>query len=115
MKNAVTERSTVVAAKHQVSSDLGEEVAILDFGAGIYYGLNEAGARIWELVQEPRTVGEIQAVILDEHEIDPVSGERDVLALLQQLADNRLVRSGIRLLRMFLRLTTTEQRPLIKA
>jgi hypothetical protein len=91
MKNTVTERSTVVAAKHQVSSDLGEEVAILELGAGMYYGLNEVGARIWELVQEPRTVGEIQAVILDEYEVAPASGKRDVLALLQQLADSRLV------------------------
>jgi hypothetical protein len=91
MKNTVTERSTVVAAKHQVSSDLGEEVAILELGAGMYYGLNEVGARLWELVQEPRTVGEIQAVILDEYEVAPASGKRDVLALLQQLADSRLV------------------------
>ncbi len=91
MKNTVTERSTVVAAKHQVSSDLGEEVAIPDLGAGMYYGLNEVGARIWELVQEPRKVEEIQAVILDEYEVAPASGKRDVLALLQQLADNRLV------------------------
>ncbi len=91
MKNAVTERSTVVVAENQVSSDLGKEVAILDLGAGMYYGLNEVGARIWELVQEPRTVEEIQAVILDEYEVDPASGKRDVLALLQQLADNRLV------------------------
>jgi hypothetical protein len=91
MKNTVTERSTVVAAKHQVSSDLGEEVAILELGAGMYYGLNEVGARLWELVQEPRKVEEIQAVILDEYEVAPASGKRDVLALLQQLADSRLV------------------------
>ncbi len=91
MKNAVTERSTVVVAENQVSSDLGKEVAILNLGAGMYYGLNEVGARIWELVQVPRTVEQIQAVILNEYEVDPVSGKRDVLALLQQLANNGLV------------------------
>lgn len=85
-EKAVTERSIVVAAKHQVSSDLDEEVAILDLGAGMYYGSAAAGGRIWELVQEPRTVEEIQAVILDEYEVDPASGERDVIAQLHREA-----------------------------
>jgi hypothetical protein len=91
MKNPVSERSTVVAVKHQVSSDLGGEVAILDLGAGMYYGLDEVGARIWELVQEPRMVEEIQGFILDEYGVDPATGRRDVLALLQELADKRLI------------------------
>ena len=91
MKNAVSESSTVGAVKHQVSSDLGGEVAILDLGAGMYYGLDEVGARVWELVQEPRRVAEIQAVILYEYEVDPATGKRDVLALLQQLTDKGLV------------------------
>ena len=91
MANEVSERSTIVAVNHQVSSDLGGEVAILDLDAGMYYGLDEVGARIWELAREPRTVAEIQNVILDEYEVDPTSGKRDVLALLQQLADKGLI------------------------
>lgn len=81
----------VVAVNHQVSSDLGGEVAILDLEAGMYYGLEEVGARVWALAQEPRTVQEIQDRIVDEYEVDPASGRRDVLALLQQLADKGLV------------------------
>ena len=81
----------VVAVNHQVSSDLGGEVAILDLEAGMYYGLEEVGARVWALAQEPRTVQEIQDRIVNEYEVDPASGRRDVLALLQQLADKGLV------------------------
>ncbi len=91
MKGVITEHSTVVAAKGQVSSDLGGEVAILNLDAGMYYGLEEVGARIWELVQEPRLVEEIQAAILKEYEVDPARGRHDVLALLQELVDKGLV------------------------
>jgi len=91
MKSVISERSTVMAAKHQVSSDLGGEVAILDLGAGMYYGLDEVGARIWELIQEPRTVREVQDIILEEYDVDPASGKGDVLALLRELADKGLV------------------------
>lgn len=94
MKSVISEGSMVVAVKHQVSSDLGGEVAILDLGAGIYYGLDEVGARIWELIQEPRAVKEVQEVILEEYDVEPADGRRDVLALLQELADKGLVEVG---------------------
>jgi hypothetical protein len=83
--------STVVAAKNQVSSDLGGEVAILDLKAGVYYGLDAVGARIWSLIQEPRTVNEIRDILLEEYEVEPERCERDLLALLQKLADEGLI------------------------
>ena len=83
--------STVVAAKDQVSSDLGGEVAILDLKAGVYYGLDTVGARIWSLIQEPRTVNEIRDILLEEYEVEPERCERDLLVLLQRLADESLI------------------------
>jgi hypothetical protein len=53
---AISVDSTVMTAKDQVSSDLGDEVAILDLKGGTYYGLDAVGARIWNLIQKPRTV-----------------------------------------------------------
>jgi hypothetical protein len=87
----VSGSSTVVAAKDQVSSDLGGEVAILDLKAGVYYGLDAVGARIWSLIQEPRTVNEIRDILLEEYEVEPEHCERDLLALLRRLADEGLV------------------------
>ena len=83
--------STVVAAKDQVSSDLGGEVAILDLKAGVYYGLDAVGARIWSLIQEPRTVNEIRDILLEEYDVEPERCERDLLVLLRRLADEGLV------------------------
>jgi hypothetical protein len=80
-----------VAAKNQVSSDLGGEVAILDLKAGVYYGLDAVGARIWSLIQEPRTVNEIRNILLEEYEVEPERCERDLLVLLQRLANEGLI------------------------
>lgn len=91
MKSMVSVDSTVVAAESQVSSDLGEEVAILDFKAGIYYGLDEVGARVWQLVQEPKKVSEIRNALLEEYEVEPDRCERDLIALLRSLADEELI------------------------
>jgi hypothetical protein len=83
--------STVVSAKDQVSSDLGGEVAILDLKAGVYYGLDAVGARIWSLIQEPRTVNEIRDILLEEYEVEPERCKHDLLVLLQRLATEGLV------------------------
>lgn len=91
MKRTVSRHSTVVATSDQVSSDLKGEVAILDLKAGVYYGLDEVGARIWHLIQEPRTVDQIRDTLLQEYEVEPDRCERDVLALLQRLSDEGLL------------------------
>jgi hypothetical protein len=87
----VDKHSTVVAAKDQVSSDLGGEVAILDLKAGVYYGLDTVGARVWELIQVPRTVGAIRKILVSEYDVESDRCESDLLALLQELADEGLV------------------------
>ena len=91
VKSAVSKHSTVVAAKDQVSSDLGGEVAILDLKAGVYYGLEAVGLRIWDLLQEPRAVSEIRDTILKEYDVEPERCERDLLVLLQSLAAEELI------------------------
>jgi|SRR5215217_95141 len=91
IKKPVLESSRVVATREQVSTDLGGEVAILNLKKGAYYGLEDVGARIWSLLQEPITVGEIRNILVSEYEVEPDRCERDLIALLQRLADEELV------------------------
>jgi Coenzyme PQQ synthesis protein D (PqqD) len=91
MKHDLSEFSTVVAANDQVSSDLGGEVAILNLRAGMYYGLDDVGARVWQLLQEPTVVGDLQATIAQEYEVEPTRASDDVIALLSQMADEGLI------------------------
>ena len=91
MTSVVSRHSTVAATRDQVSSDLGGEVAIMDLKAGTYYGLDAVGARVWELIQEPIGLIEVRDIILEEYEVEPEQCERDMIALLQALADEGLV------------------------
>jgi hypothetical protein len=81
----VTLASTVVVSPHQVSTSLGNEAVILGADAGQYFGLNEVGARIWELVQTPVLVSAICETVCAEYEVAPENCERDVLELLGDL------------------------------
>jgi hypothetical protein len=87
----VTTNSIVVAAQDQVSSDLAGEAVILNLATGMYYGLDDVGARIWGLLQQPCSVNMIRDAIVGEYEVDPDHCERDLLALLQELAAAQLI------------------------
>jgi hypothetical protein len=83
--------SVVVIAQDQLSSDLGGEAAILNLKSGTYYGLNPVGARIWTLIREPRMVQSVLNQLLVEFDVEPDRCERDLIALLGQLAEEGLV------------------------
>ena len=91
MDQAITKETTVVAAKEQVSCDLAGEAAILDMKSGTYYGLNEVGARIWDLIQTPKQVVAVRDALLEEFEVEPERCESDLLNILQDMQNNKLV------------------------
>lgn len=57
----------------------------------MYYGLDAVGARIWSLVQTPRTFHDVRELILAAYEVDTERCERDLLALLESLLNAGLV------------------------
>ncbi|NET30808.1 MAG: lasso peptide biosynthesis PqqD family chaperone [Cyanothece sp. SIO1E1] len=85
------ESSLIVAAPDQLSSDLAGEAVILNMKSGVYYGLNEIGARIWHLIQQPKTIKDVRNTILEEYEVEPEACDRDLLSLLQELESAGLI------------------------
>jgi hypothetical protein len=83
--------TTVVVSKDQVSCDLAGEAAILNVKNGVYYGLNPLGARIWNLIQKPRTLSELRDILLREYEVDVSHLESDLRSLLAELAEHDLI------------------------
>ena len=76
----------------QVSTRLGDEVAILELDQGVYFGLNPTGARIWELLASPVAVKVIHAKIVAEYQVDDETARRDVLAVLERLRAAGLIK-----------------------
>jgi hypothetical protein len=87
----MTETSTAVALKNQVFSNLGEEVVILHLEKGFYYGLNEAGGRVWNFIQSPRYVREIKDMLIGNYDADPLRCEKDLEVLLAELEKEALI------------------------
>jgi Coenzyme PQQ synthesis protein D (PqqD) len=91
MESVISDVSVVVASKDQFSCPLGDDTVILDLKASLYFSLDNVGALVWQLVQEPTSVKELRAAILERYEVEPEVCERDLLALLRELAARDLV------------------------
>jgi Coenzyme PQQ synthesis protein D (PqqD) len=91
MDPALSLGSVVVATTEQVSCPLGEEAAILNLKNSVYYGVDPVGARVWTLLQSPRSVSELRDTILDEYEVAADECERELLELLEKMRVEGLV------------------------
>ncbi|MDQ6699260.1 MAG: PqqD family peptide modification chaperone [Acidobacteriota bacterium] len=80
-----------VAAKQQISCDLSGEAVILNLQSGMYYGLNSVAARVWDLVQQPKTVAQVRDAILAEYDVGEERCERELLAILEEFASRGLI------------------------
>jgi len=87
----ISPSSVIIAAKEPVSSELDGEVVVLNPKLGKYFGLDNVSARIWELIQEPKTVDNVQNIILSEYDIDADRCEQDIVDLFQDMAKNGLI------------------------
>ena len=91
MDARISVHSIVSATPEQVSCPLGEEAAILNLKNTVYYGLNPVGARVWSLLQKPRSVGELRDALLEEYDVEAEQCERDLLGLLEKMRSEGLI------------------------
>jgi hypothetical protein len=81
----------VTIPEQVMARQVGEETVILDLASGTYFGLDPVGARIWQLLTEGRTLGEVCATMLAEYEGTREDIERDVLNLAEELRAKQLI------------------------
>mgnify|MGYP001555885497 FL=1 len=82
----------VTIPEQVMARQVGEETVILDLVSGTYFGLDPVGARIWQLLDEGRTLAEVCASMLVEYEVSRDEIERDLTDLLAALVDKGLIK-----------------------
>jgi hypothetical protein len=77
-----------------LSQEVNGETVLLNLQGEAYFGLNEVGTRIWQLLQSGRSAGEIMTTLLDEYDVPRRQLEQDVSDLLTRLLEAGLVEAG---------------------
>jgi len=74
-----------------VSGNMDGEVVMLSIQRGEYFGLDKIGSRIWELIENPRSIEEIKAILLEEYEVDEETCLIDLIEFLEDLQNKGLI------------------------
>jgi hypothetical protein len=91
MEARLSVHSIVIVAPEQISCQLGDESAILNLKNTVYYGLDPVGARVWNLIQQPRSISELRDALVDEYDVEAERCERDLLDLLEKMRGEGLI------------------------
>jgi Coenzyme PQQ synthesis protein D (PqqD) len=88
---AINDSSTVVANRELLCCDLSEGAVILDLKTGVYYSLDTLGTYIWRLIQEPKVISDIVALVLEEYAVERGRCMEDIKTLFAEMSDRDLI------------------------
>lgn len=83
--------SRVKVSDDTLFQELSGETVLLELSRGVYYGLDEIGTRIWNLLAEGRSLEGTVDVLVEEYDVDRARGAADVLRLVGELEERRLL------------------------
>ncbi len=82
----------VVQGDEQVATEIDNVVVMMSVEQGKYYGLDSVGSRAWNLLEQPRRVTDVCAIIQDECAVDRETCERDIVEFINRLVAANLLK-----------------------
>jgi hypothetical protein len=82
----------VVLSPEAMFQEIGGEGVILDLASSTYFGLDEVGVRLWQLLQADPNLQAACETLLSEYEVEPAQLEQDLLKLVTQLCEAGLAK-----------------------
>ena len=84
-------QTRVTAPEGIMATEVDGQAELMHVDRGFYYGLNEVGALLWRNIGDPVTVQELCDAVMEEFDVDFATCQRDVLAVLGQMAEAGLI------------------------
>ncbi|MBF0371821.1 MAG: PqqD family protein [Alphaproteobacteria bacterium] len=90
----MTNHTSVCRRGDVLSAEVNGEIVLMSVDQGEYVGLDEIASDLWMRIERPLTIEALVAQLADAYDGDRAVIERDVGALLSEMAANGLVDLG---------------------
>lgn len=77
-----------------ICRELSGETVLLNLESGVYYGLDAVGTRVWQLLQQGKTVADVCDVMVEEYDVAPEVLRDDVSRLVEELRERGIATLG---------------------
>ena len=71
-----------------LTAKIGDELVMMSAEHGNYVGLTHVGARIWELIEEPKEIDDLCGKLCEEFDVSAEACRADVDSFLSELANH---------------------------
>ena len=78
-------KQTIALSPDVISQEVSGETVLLDLESENYFGLDEVGTRIWQLIKETNDLSSIYNTLLDEYEVSGERLQQDLTVLLSEI------------------------------
>jgi hypothetical protein len=85
MANALPEK--LVASQDVLVRQIQSETVLLDLKTEHYFGLDDVGSRIWQLINEGRTLREVEVTLKQEYDVADEALCADLERFIRQLTE----------------------------
>jgi hypothetical protein len=82
---------TIVRAPDVYATTIDGDVVVFNVEKGQYYGMQEVGVRIWELIEQPVAIGTLCDTLMDEFSVDRATCEMHVMTFVRDLREAQLI------------------------
>lgn len=95
MLNPITKTTIIVGKNDDLpSTNLHEELIMIDTLNGTYINLNKTGSIIWEYIEPPITVEKLIGKLVDKFKIDPDICSEDTIQYLKKMREAKLINTN---------------------
>jgi hypothetical protein len=91
IQESVTLGDTITWSGKQLSTEIGDDVVLMNIDLGRYYSLDDIGSEIWNQVEKPVLVSTLCQALAEKYKADATTVATDVLALLNKLLEQQLI------------------------
>ena len=81
------ETQKITISNEALSQEVNGETVILDLKSESYFGLDEVGTRIWQLLQEEKDLQKVFDALLQEYDVEAEQLEQDLIELVDKLIE----------------------------
>ncbi len=85
---------TITLSPDVISQEVSGETVLLDLESENYFGLDEVGTRIWQLIKESGDLNTLYSTLLEEYEVSAEQLQQDLDALLGKIEKLGLITLG---------------------
>jgi hypothetical protein len=88
----VAEDAVIAREESALSSQVEDRVMIMNIDTGTYYEIDKSAARIWDMLEEPKSFGEICDALCKAYEVERSQCGSDTSRFVEEMKDLGLLR-----------------------